>query len=83
MKRFVAILLAAVLVLSLVACGGKSNTQNENKRIKYVLEIIIIFCLEYAITSGVFDIMDESSLEKKAERKPKLAPKATVINTDE
>ena len=51
-------------------------------QIKYVLEIIIIFCLENAIISGVFDIIDESSREKNAERKPKLAPKAIVIRIE-
>ena len=48
-------------------------------QIKYVLEIIVIFCLENAITSGVVDIKDDNSPEKKAERNPKPAPKAMVI----
>ena len=46
---------------------------------KYVLEIIIIFCCEYFITSGVDDIRDESCPEKIADREPKVAPKAIVI----
>ena len=36
-------------------------------QIKYVLDIIIIFCCENAITSGDEDIIDESSFEKIAE----------------
>ena len=48
-------------------------------QIKYVLEIIIIFCLEYAIISGLELIIEESCPEKIADREPKLAPNRTVI----
>ena len=40
---------------------------------------MIIFCWEKSITTGSEDMMEESSLEKMAEREPKLAPSATVI----
>ena len=50
-------------------------------QMKYVLDIIIIFCLEYAITAGDDDIMAESCPEKIDESKPKVAPKAVVIKT--
>ena len=46
---------------------------------KYVLDIITIFCLAKAITAGLSDIIDASCGEHMADNAPKDAPIATVI----
>lgn len=48
-------------------------------QIKYVLDTIIIFCLENSIMEGEDVIIDESSLEKNADKNPNVAPKPIVI----
>ena len=49
-------------------------------QMKYVLEMITIFCCEYAMTVGSLDIIEESCPENMAESAPKVAPKPIVIN---
>ena len=49
-------------------------------QIKYVLEIITIFCCEYAMTAGSLDMIEDNCPENIAESAPKVAPKAMVIN---
>lgn len=49
-------------------------------QIKYVLEMITIFCCEYAMTAGSLDIIEDSCAENIAESAPKVAPKPIVIN---
>ena len=50
-------------------------------QMKYVLDTRIIFCLEYIITSGVVDIMDDNSFEKNAESDPNKSPQPEVRST--
>jgi len=44
--------------------------------------MMIIFCWAKAITSGVDDMVDASSLEKNADREPSVAPKAMEIKQE-
>jgi len=48
-------------------------------QMKYVLEIIIIFCFENSITAGVEDIIEDNCSEKIAENAPNVPPKSAVI----
>ena len=48
-------------------------------QIKYVLEMIIIFCLENSITAGVDDMIADNCPEKIAENAPNVPPKSVVI----
>ena len=60
----------------------RSTPQNTSliPQIKYVLDTIIIFSCEYAITAGFEDMIDDNCPEKIAESEPKDAAKAIVIN---
>ena len=74
--------------VEIVGTNGLPSPRNAPEKtslipqIKYVLETIIIFCCEYIITSGVEDIIDESSPENIAENAPMVAPNIVVITID-
>lgn len=74
--------------VEIVGTIGFPNPRKEPEKtslipqIKYVLETIIIFCCEYIITSGVVDIIEDSSPENIAESEPSEVPKIIVIIID-
>ena len=50
-------------------------------QMKYVLETITIFCLEYSKTAGLSDIIDDNGTANIADIAPIDAPRQTVIIT--